>query len=57
MVCPHKKIIVKTVSKLEDKIVERVTFGECDRSQCPYFILLTTSCTLLRGVSDEQNFK
>lgn len=53
MVCPHKKNIVKTVSKLEDKIVEKVTFGECDRSQCPYFILLTTSCTLLRGVSNE----
>ena len=53
MVCPHKKIIVKRVDKLEDKIVEKVTFGECDRSRCPYFILLTNSCTLLRGVSNE----
>ena len=50
MVCPHKKIVTTTEEKDEKgsvlKTIVKTTFGKCDRSNCPFFEILTDTCLL-----------
>ena len=53
MVCPHKKIMTKIEETVQatgaKKITVKTTFGNCERSNCPYFVLLTETCLLGRN--------
>lgn len=53
MVCPHKKIMTKIEETVQvtgtKKTTVKITFGECERANCPYFVLLTETCSLGKG--------